>query len=87
MGAIGGTVWHGVKGMRNSPRVSEVFFGLERGLALTNLLPNSDQGDRLAGSLAAIKARAPVVGGNFGVWGGMFSSFDCLIKGYVIGSC
>lgn len=22
MGAIGGTVWHGVKGMRNSPRVS-----------------------------------------------------------------
>ncbi|KAH9441499.1 hypothetical protein Pst134EA_032950 [Puccinia striiformis f. sp. tritici] len=47
MGAIGGTVWHGVKGMRNSP-----------------------------------KARAPVVGGNFGVWGGMFSSFDCLVKGY-----
>lgn len=59
MGAIGGTVWHGVKGMRNSPR-----------------------GDRLAGSLAAIKARAPVVGGNFGVWGGMFSSFDCMVKGY-----
>ncbi|KAH9446207.1 hypothetical protein Pst134EA_023208 [Puccinia striiformis f. sp. tritici] len=59
MGAIGGTVWHGVKGMRNSPK-----------------------GDRLTGSLAAIKARAPVVGGNFGVWGGMFSSFDCLVKGY-----
>ncbi|WAQ90094.1 hypothetical protein PtA15_12A79 [Puccinia triticina] len=59
MGAIGGTVWHGVKGMRNSPK-----------------------GDRLSGSLAAIKARAPVVGGNFGVWGGMFSSFDCLVKGY-----
>lgn len=25
--------------------------------------------------------RAPVLGGNFGVWGGLFSSFDCAIKG------
>lgn len=59
MGAVGGTVWHGIKGARNSPR-----------------------GDRLLGSLSAIKARAPVVGGNFGVWGGLFSSFDCAVKGY-----
>ncbi|KAH8920548.1 mitochondrial import inner membrane translocase subunit [Atractiella rhizophila] len=58
MGAIGGTLWHGIKGARNSPR-----------------------GDRAISSIAAIKARAPVVGGNFGVWGGMFSSFDCAIKG------
>ncbi|KNG83104.1 import inner membrane translocase subunit tim-17 [Aspergillus nomiae NRRL 13137] len=27
------------------------------------------------------QARAPVLGGNFGVWGGMFSTFDCAIKG------
>jgi import inner membrane translocase subunit TIM17 len=27
--------------------------------------------------LAAVKIRAPVLGGNFGVWGGMFSTFDC----------
>jgi len=59
MGAIGGTIWHGIKGARNSPR-----------------------GDRLIGSIAAVKARAPVVGGNFGVWGGMFSTFDCAVKGY-----
>ncbi|SGZ27031.1 BQ5605_C025g10031 [Microbotryum silenes-dioicae] len=59
MGAVGGTVWHGIKGARNSPR-----------------------GDRLIGSLSAIKARAPVVGGNFGVWGGLFSTFDCAVKGY-----
>lgn len=58
MGALGGTIWHGIKGARNSPR-----------------------GERLPGSLAAIKARAPVLGGNFGVWGGMFSSFDCAVKG------
>lgn len=29
-----------------------------------------------------VKARAPVTGGNFGVWGGMFSTFDCAVKGY-----
>jgi hypothetical protein len=32
--------------------------------------------------LSAIKARAPVLGGNFGIWGGLFSSFDCAVKGY-----
>lgn len=32
--------------------------------------------------ITAIKARAPVTGGNFGVWGGMFSTFDCAVKGY-----
>lgn len=29
------------------------------------------------GSLAAMKERSPVVGGNFAVWGGMFSTIDC----------
>lgn len=43
---------------------------------------NSPKGDRLLGSISAIKARAPVVGGNFGVWGGLFSTFDCAVKGY-----
>ena len=59
MGAIGGGIWHGIKGARNSPR-----------------------GERLGGSLSAIKARAPVLGGNFGVWGGLFSTYDCAVKGY-----
>ncbi|PWO00286.1 putative TIM17-mitochondrial inner membrane import translocase subunit [Tilletiopsis washingtonensis] len=58
MGAVGGTIWHGIKGSRNSPR-----------------------GYRLPGAMAAIKARAPVLGGNFGVWGGMFSTYDCTVKG------
>ena len=39
------------------------------------------QGDRFVGAMSVIKARAPVTGGNFGVWGGMFSTFDCAIKG------
>ncbi|EEQ32139.1 mitochondrial import inner membrane translocase subunit TIM17 [Microsporum canis CBS 113480] len=58
MGAIGGAVWHGVKGFRNSP-----------------------YGERRIGAITAIKARAPVLGGNFGVWGGLFSTFDCTVKG------
>lgn len=58
MGAIGGAVFHAVKGYRNSPI-----------------------GERRIGALAAMKARAPVLGGNFGVWGGLFSTFDCAAKG------
>lgn len=42
---------------------------------------NSPYGERRIGAITAIKARAPVLGGNFGVWGGMFSTFDCAIKG------
>jgi import inner membrane translocase subunit TIM17 len=38
-------------------------------------------GERRIGAITAIKARAPVLGGNFGVWGGLFSSFDCAVKG------
>ncbi|KAG7009624.1 mitochondrial import inner membrane translocase subunit [Physcia stellaris] len=62
MGGIGGAVWHGVKGFRNSP-----------------------YGERRIGAITAIKARAPVLGGNFGVWGGLFSTFDCAVKGILHG--
>lgn len=56
--AIGGTVWHGIKGFRNSP-----------------------YGERRIGAITAVKMRAPVLGGNFGVWGGLFSTFDCAVRG------
>jgi len=35
---------------------------------------------RTIGAVTAIKARAPVLGGNFGVWGGLFSTYDCAVK-------
>jgi len=38
---------------------------------------NSPRGERLLGSVTAVKARAPIIGGNFAVWGGLFSTFDC----------
>ncbi|KAJ3208326.1 Endoplasmic reticulum-Golgi intermediate compartment protein 3 [Entophlyctis luteolus] len=56
MGAIGGSIWHGFKGYRNSPR-----------------------GDRFAGTIASVKSRAPVVGGGFAVWSGLFNAGDCTL--------
>lgn len=38
---------------------------------------NAPRGQRIAGALTAARLRAPVLGGNFGVWGGLFSVFDC----------
>lgn len=56
MGAIGGSVFHGIKGFRNAP---------------------SGHYRRLIGSFVSIKERAPITGGNFAVWGGLFSAIDC----------
>ncbi|KZP32180.1 Tim17-domain-containing protein [Athelia psychrophila] len=56
MGAIGGGIWHGVKGAKNTPR-----------------------GERMRGAISSIKARAPATGGNFGVFGALWSAFDCAV--------
>eukprot|EP00455_Lapot_gusevi_P011998 TRINITY_DN1562_c0_g2_i1.p1 TRINITY_DN1562_c0_g2~~TRINITY_DN1562_c0_g2_i1.p1 ORF type:complete len:223 (+),score=90.51 TRINITY_DN1562_c0_g2_i1:33-671(+) len=56
MGCAGGSVWHGFKGLRNSPR---------------------GWSNRSRGMISAIRTRAPVLGGQFAVWGGLFSVFDC----------
>mmetsp|Transcript_13491 Transcript_13491/g.54121 ORF Transcript_13491/g.54121 Transcript_13491/m.54121 type:complete len:172 (+) Transcript_13491:151-666(+) len=54
MGACGGSIWHFVKGWRNSP-----------------------SGSSMRGAVEQLATRAPVVGGNFAVWGGLFAVFDC----------
>eukprot|EP00811_Abedinium_folium_P006292 NODE_15791_length_1030_cov_5.820598.p1 GENE.NODE_15791_length_1030_cov_5.820598~~NODE_15791_length_1030_cov_5.820598.p1 ORF type:complete len:164 (-),score=50.31 NODE_15791_length_1030_cov_5.820598:434-925(-) len=41
---------------------------------------NSPSGDRLTGALYHVRTRAPILGGNFAVWGGTFSSFDCALQ-------
>eukprot|EP00938_MAST-03A_sp_MAST-3A-sp1_P005655 g5655.t1 len=38
---------------------------------------NSPSGTRIQGALFSVKGRAPILGGAFAVWGGLFSSFDC----------
>ncbi|TGJ79327.1 hypothetical protein E0Z10_g9435 [Xylaria hypoxylon] len=64
MGAIGGTIWHGIKGNDTIRNAKE-----------------GPVGERRIGAITAVKLRAPVLGGNFGVWGGLFSTFDCAVKG------
>lgn len=34
---------------------------------------------RYRSSIVAVRQRAPIVGGNFAVWGGMFSTIDCTL--------
>ncbi len=40
---------------------------------------HSPKGYRLSGGYSAVTLRAPVVGSNFAVWGGLFAVFDCSI--------
>lgn len=56
MGAIGGGIFHSIKGSWNAPR-----------------------GGKLMGSMTAIQARGPVLGGQFAVWGGLFACCDCTL--------
>jgi len=56
MGAIGGSAWHTIKGIRMSPK-----------------------GAKMAGAVSAVTARAPVLGGQFAVWGGLFACCDCTL--------
>jgi len=39
-------------------------------------------GARLAGSLSAVQARAPVLGGQFAIWGGIFACYDCSLTSF-----
>lgn len=41
---------------------------------------NSPSGARFAGAIDAVKVRAPMIGGSFAVWGGLFSTFDCSLQ-------
>ena len=40
---------------------------------------NSPRGERWSGAVSAVKARAPILGGSFAVWSGLFNASDCLI--------
>ena len=45
-------------------------------------LINAPKGQRLFSGLCHVRNRAPFLGGNFALWGGMFSSMDCLLISY-----
>lgn len=40
---------------------------------------NAPRGQRLLGGLLHVRNRAPFLGGSFAMWGGVFSSIDCLM--------
>jgi len=44
-------------------------------------LKNSPPGARVKGALEAIRRESPRLGGSFAVWGGLFSTFDCILVG------
>lgn len=75
MGAIGGGVWHAVKGAKNSPR-GERWRGAMSGVV--------SRAPVLGGMFPPVKSVLRfdeflnrLFSGNFAVWGGMFSAFDC----------
>lgn len=42
---------------------------------------NSPRGARLAGAVDTVKIKAPILGGQFAVWGLLYSTFDCGLQG------
>ena len=40
---------------------------------------NAPKGDGLKSSFIAVRSKAPLLGGQFAVWGGLFSTFDCTL--------
>lgn len=43
---------------------------------------NAPKGQRFLGGLCHVRNRSPFLGGNFALWGGIFSSIDCLLIHY-----
>ena len=43
---------------------------------------NAPRKQRIISGLCHVRNRAPFLGGNFGLWGGIFSSTDCLLIHY-----
>ena len=43
---------------------------------------NAPRRKRIIGGLTHIRNRAPIIGGSFAMWGGCFSSIDCLMMYY-----
>ncbi|CAG9323922.1 unnamed protein product [Blepharisma stoltei] len=43
---------------------------------------NAPSRERFKGAMTAVKLRAPILGGSFALWGGLFSTFDCFLLWY-----
>ena len=43
---------------------------------------NAPRRKRIMGGMTHVRNRAPLIGGSFAMWGGCFSSIDCLLLWY-----
>lgn len=43
---------------------------------------NAPKGERLRNGFRTVRQRAPILGGNFAVFSGLFSGFDCILTRY-----
>ena len=43
---------------------------------------NAPRRQRIWSGLCLVRNRAPFLGGSFGLWGGLFSTFDCMLIHY-----
>lgn len=75
MGAIGGGIWHSIKG--------QCTFAADARVRCTNRLcaglRNSPRNERFTGMVHSVKLRSPALGGAFAAFGGIFSSVDCAL--------
>ena len=68
IGCFGGSIFYFFKGTF----IIKSFIGLW----------NAPRKQRLLGGLTHVRNRAPFLGGSFAMWGGVFSSMDCLLIYY-----
>ena len=71
IGCFGGTFFYFIKGKYSM-------------VVLIKLIGawNSPKRQRFVGGLTHVRNRAPYIGGSFAMWGGCFSSVDCLLMHY-----
>lgn len=81
MGAIAGSIWHGVRGARNAPKghrwphAKEAIRARAPALGGTTSTRPTDAAVELCTNPRATCADA----GGFAMWGGLFSTFDCAL--------
>ena len=74
IGCFGGTLVYFVKGKCNTC----VFIQTHQ-LSFTVGFYNAPRRKKFMGGITHVRNRAPLIGGSFAMWGGCFSSVDCLM--------
>lgn len=81
MGAIAGSIWHGVRGARNAPKGHRWPHAKEAIRARAPALGGTTSRGRVMSpsTCALILCTTCTTAGGFAMWGGLFSTFDCAL--------